>query len=58
MKNKIYTYLFTKISNPFLLSSMKSSSNIPSSPLNGICRFHALPGKGGTTICNKHLNQF
>lgn len=44
------TYLLMNCSNPFLLSSIKSSSNIPSSPLNGICLFQAFPGKLGTTI--------
>lgn len=38
---------------PFLRSSMNSSSKMPSSPLNGSCLFKALPGKGGTTICNR-----
>jgi len=42
--------LFIKTSRPFRRSSINSSSNIPSSFRNGICLFHALPGKGGTTI--------
>lgn len=46
------THLLTKTSKPFLRSSIKSSSNIPSSPRKGIWRFHAFPGKGGTTIYN------
>lgn len=50
------TYLLTNVSNPFRLSSMKSSSNMPSSPLNGIWRFHALPGNGGTTIYKQKQN--
>lgn len=54
----ISTHLLINISSPFLLSSIKSSSNIPSSPLNGIWRFHALPGKGGTTILLSRSNSF
>lgn len=42
--------LLMNCSSPFRRSSMKSSSNRPSSPRNGICRFQALPGSGGTTI--------
>lgn len=42
--------LLIKLSSPFRRSSMKFSSNKPSSPRNGICRFQALPGNGGTTI--------
>ena len=43
-------YLFIKASRPFRRSSIKSSSNIPSSFRNGSWRPHAFPGKGGTTI--------
>lgn len=42
--------LLMKPSRPWRLSSMNCSSNRPSSPRNGIWRFHALPGNGGTTI--------
>lgn len=42
--------LFTNCSKPFRRSSMKFSSKIPSSPRNGIWRFQAFPGNGGTTI--------
>lgn len=37
-------------SKPCLLSSMKDSSKMPSSPRKGSWRFKALPGSGGTTI--------
>lgn len=47
------TYLFRNCSRPCLLSSMKESSNIPSSPLNGSWRIRALPGRGGTTTWDK-----
>ena len=45
-------YLFINCSKPFLLSSIKSSSNIPSSDLikDGSCFLNAFPGNGGTTI--------
>lgn len=49
-------YLLTNCSRPCLRSSMKSSSNIPSSPRNGSCRFRALPGRGGTTIWRNWSN--
>ena len=44
-------YLLINCSRPCLLSSMKDSSKIPSSPRKGSCRFKAFPGSGGTTIC-------
>lgn len=47
-----------KTSRPFLLSSMKSSSNIPSSFRNGNCLFQAFPGNGGTTILLSRSNSF
>lgn len=48
-RNRFY-YLLTNPSKPDRLSSMKSSSNIPSSLRNGICLLRALLGSGGTTI--------
>lgn len=42
-------------SSPFRRSSMNASSNRPSSPRNGNCRFHALPGRDGTTICKTYI---
>lgn len=53
-----YAYLLTKASKPFLRSSIKSSSKIPSSPRNGIWRFQAFPGNGGTTIYKFVANIF
>lgn len=44
------SYLFMNCSKPCLLSSMKDSSKMPSSPRKGSWRFNALPGSGGTTI--------
>lgn len=46
-------YLLINSSSPLRLSSIKSSSNIPSLLRRklGICRSHAFPGNGGTTIC-------
>lgn len=46
-------YLLINCSRPCLLSSMKDSSKIPSSPRKGSCRFKAFPGSGGTTICSQ-----
>ena len=48
-------YLLMNCSRPFRRSSMNSSSKIPSSRRRkaGICRFHALPGNAGTTICRR-----
>lgn len=42
-------YLLRNCSKPCLRSSMKFSSNIPSSPRKGNCRNRAFPGRGGTT---------
>lgn len=42
-------YLLRNCSRPCLRSSMKESSNIPSSPRKGSCRIRAFPGRGGTT---------
>ena len=50
--------LLMNISSPLRRSSMKSSSKSPSSPRNGICLFHALPGSGGTTILLSLSNSF
>lgn len=47
------TYLLRNCSRPCLRSSMKESSNIPSSPRNGSCRIRAFPGRGGTTTWDK-----
>ena len=44
-------------SSPFLRSSTKSSSKIPSSDRKGNCRPHALPGNVGTTIYNIDQSQ-
>ena len=44
------TYLFMNVSRPLRLSSMNSSSKMPSSFLNGSCLCHALLGNSGTTI--------
>lgn len=49
-------YLLINCSRPCLLSSMKDSSKIPSSPRKGSCRFKAFPGSGGTTICRQTQN--
>lgn len=49
-------YLLINCSRPCLLSSMKDSSKIPSSPRKGSCRFKAFPGSGGTTICRQMQN--
>lgn len=50
---KNLAYLLINCSRPCLLSSMKDSSKIPSSPRKGSCRFKAFPGSGGTTICSQ-----
>ena len=42
-------YLLRNCSRPCLRSSMKFSSNIPSSPRKGNCLNRAFPGRGGTT---------
>lgn len=49
-------YLLINCSRPCLLSSIKDSSKIPSSPRKGSCRFKAFPGSGGTTICRQTQN--
>ena len=46
-------YLLMNPSKPDRLSSMKSSSKIPSSLRNSICFLRALLGSGGTTILRK-----
>ena len=51
------SYLLTNPSKPDRLSSMKSSSNIPSSLRNGICLLRALLGRGGTTIYIKIITK-
>jgi len=43
------TYLFMNCSRACFLSSMKESSNMPSSPRKGSWRRRAFPGRGGTT---------
>ena len=50
-------YLLRNCSRPCLLSSMKESSNIPSSPRNGSCRARAFPGSGGTTTWGQGTNK-
>lgn len=49
--------LFMKPSSPLRRSSMNESSKSPSSPRNGNCRFHALPGRAGTTIYRERGRQ-
>lgn len=48
--------LLMNASRPFRRSSMKFSSKSPSSPRKGICRFQALPGRGGTTIYKGNIS--
>ena len=51
-------YLLINCSRPCLLSSIKDSSKIPSSPRKGSCRFKAFPGSGGTTILLSRCSSF
>ncbi len=46
---ELVTHLFRNCSRPSRRSSIKESSNIPSSPRNGSCLNRAFPGRGGTT---------
>lgn len=53
-------YLLINCSRPFRLSSIKSSSKIPSSDLinDGNCFLNAFPGNDGTTIYNEEPHHF
>ncbi len=51
------TYLLTNPSRLDLRSSMKLSSQIPSSDLKGSWRFKALLGRGGTTIWKRKTSE-
>ncbi len=51
---ELVTHLLRNCSRPCRRSSIKESSNIPSSPRNGSCLIRAFPGRGGTTTYLKY----
>lgn len=53
---ELVTHLLRNCSRPCRRSSIKESSNIPSSPRNGSCLNRAFPGRGGTTTYLKYKN--